>query len=195
MYAKYRQFVELKDAGRKQEANAAAEKLVAEFWEDPDDQFIADVCDDTDHKLNHHIWSGIVLPYYLSNRSDPRAIKCLIQTIQNLYSDKPSHKRLDWISEEKLVDQLLEKRPDDEWAISKKKDVLSRWLAYTIHEWPSGVLYGVDGATLEQCDEILEAVAELRELDAEAKFASLCKDVAKKTMLYRERLHAAGSDA
>jgi hypothetical protein len=78
--------------------------------------------------------------------------------------------------------------PSDQWAPKRKKDILSQWLAYTIHEWPSGVLYGNDGATLEQCKEIFEAVRELRLLDSESEFASLCSDVEEKTNAYRERL-------
>ena len=170
MYLKYRQFLELKGSGLRQEANAKAQEFVAEFWENPNEQFIVDICSETQHKLNHHIWSGIVLPHYLSNRSDARAIKCLIQVIQNLYSDKRAHEKLDWVSEEELLDRLLEKRPDDRWAISKKSVMLSEWLTYTIHEWPAGVLYGSDGATLKQCDEILKAVSDLRKIDAEAQF-------------------------
>lgn len=63
-----------------------------------------------------------------------------------------------------------------------------RWLEYTIHEWPSGVLYGADGATPEECNEILEATQELRRLDNSASCSSFASNVEEKTLRYRERL-------
>jgi hypothetical protein len=50
-------------------------------------------------------------------------------------------------------------------------------LRYTLHELPTGVLYGIDGATPEQCQELEEELREFRDLlietgDAE-KYAEL----------------------
>ena len=93
-----------------------------------------------------------------------------------------------YISEEQLTIRLLEMCPDDVWAKARRMEQLQRWLAYTIHEWPSGVLYGSDGATHEQCEEILDAVGELRDLDEDGRFNALCDDVREKAMQYRSIL-------
>ena len=43
---------------------------------------------------------------------------------------------------------------------------LRRYLEYTLHELPAGVLYGVGGATEEQCAELMQATYELEKLAA-----------------------------
>jgi hypothetical protein len=39
----------------------------------------------------------------------------------------------------------------------------ANYLRYTLHEIPSGVLYGTDGATLDECGELQKLLAEFRE--------------------------------
>jgi hypothetical protein len=41
---------------------------------------------------------------------------------------------------------------------------------YSEHEWPAGILYGMNGANLEQCQEIASAVTEARALDFNGKY-------------------------
>lgn len=193
MREKYREFCDLSQSGLRKEANRAAREFVAEYRDKPDPLFVAEICESVGHRINHHIWAGIVLPLYRQDPTDPVAIKCLIKTVQKLYSDKSAHESLDWVSEHQLVDRYLALLPEDPWAIEKKKSLLADWLAYSIHEWPSGVLYGNDGATASQCQEILGAVDELQELDRKAEYADLCEEVQTKTRLYRDRLKATGA--
>lgn len=169
--------------------NQAADNFVTEFSKNPDTDFIVFLCASGEHSINHLIWRGVVFPFIKQElEKNPVAIKCLIQTIHNLYSDRTAHAELAWVTEHQLTNKYLTYYPADQWATAKKRDLLSQWLAFTIHEWPNGVLYGMDGATLEQCDEIIVAVEELRAVDAEKRYEELCKDVIEKTTLYRERL-------
>jgi len=39
-------------------------------------------------------------------------------------------------------------------------DKVASWLRYSIHEVPSGILYGIDGASPEQCQELEEELEE-----------------------------------
>ena len=169
--------------------NQAADDFVTEFCQNPDIDFITTLCASSDHKINHRIWRGVVFPFVKQEmEKNPKAIKCLIQTIQNLYSDRTAHTELGWVTEDQLINKYLTFYPADEWANARKRDQLSKWLAHTIHEWPRGVLYDMNGATLEQCDEIIFAVKELRAIDNEKRYEELCSDVENKTNLYRERL-------
>ncbi|MCG7497769.1 hypothetical protein MHO82_12935 [Vibrio sp. Of7-15] len=51
---------------------------------------------------------------------------------------------------------------------SEGKELLRRcildWLSYCEHEWPVGILYGNDGATVEQCSEIRQEAEFVRSL-------------------------------
>lgn len=61
-----------------------------------------------------------------------------------------------------LLEEALRIDPCDERARNKWIDCRSSYLDYTIHELPTGVLYGSDGATISQCDELIELLKEFR---------------------------------
>ena len=195
MYSKYLEFCELRDAGLRQKANQAAQDFVAEYRANPDPGFITEICESATHKINFHIWSGVVWPFYVEDRTNPIAIKYLIQTIQNLYSDKTAHKSVDGVTEWQLLDQYLDAVPKDKWATDRKKVVLSDWLAHVIHEWPSGVLYENDGATIHECQKILQEIEELRSIDDRSDYEALCLDVEQKTKEYLEQLQEDNSSS
>jgi hypothetical protein len=113
---------------------------------------------------------------------DPKAIRGMIRTIQNLYSEKSIWEELGHITEDQLTIRLLEISPRDVWARTKRVDQLRKWLEFSIHEWPTGVLYGEKGV-----DEIFEFIGELRKLDEEGRLTTLCRDVEEKTVRYMDR--------
>ena len=189
----YRQFLELKRSGRKQQARLLADEIIAAYQFNPDYEFLLRICDANTQRVDHILWQRLVFPAILNRLDDdPRAIRALIQTIQNLYSATEEWKRLGYVTEQELTRRLLTLCPEDSWGKTARGRVLSSWLAYVIHEWPSGVLYGPDGASLEECDQILAAVDELLQLDEAGDAVALCGDVREKTMVYMERLSAKG---
>lgn len=72
--------------------------------------------------------------------------------------------------------------PDDEYAR------LLRFLEYTLHELPSGVLYGADGADEEQCSELMKDTYRLEEL-AKNRGIDLSKLLAKCRWHYERYPH------
>ncbi|MES2643619.1 MAG: hypothetical protein V4850_29305 [Myxococcota bacterium] len=69
-------------------------------------------------------------------------------------------------------------------AKEKLVEALAGWFAYTLHELPAGVLYGADGATLTEMDELDRWLDNWRRL--------LAEDVAKhQTLLSRCEYHYA----
>ena len=63
------------------------------------------------------------------------------------------------------------------------------WLDYSEHEWPSGILYGNDDATIEQCDELNTEVQRVLKLDKEHMYSEFIKQYVKKLNEYRARLN------
>lgn len=186
----YLEFLKLLGIGDRHKANCIAEEIVKEYQQNPDPAFVVSICRDaTNGRINHHLWSGIVLPFAKESMTrDPRAVECLLQTQMNLRTNPTAWEQLEYITEMELLERYLQLCPSDEWAISRKMEAIASWLSYTIHEWPLGVLYGCDGATEQECDEILANVSELRVLDKMHKYLSLCNDVESKTLEYRAAL-------
>ncbi len=190
MYPSYEKYLVLKRRGLRAAANEVAKMVVEEYNARPDFRFIDQLCADREgHKINYIFWRGIVVPYVKEHLDDSRhALKCLIMTMQNLCSDKDTWESLRWVSKETLLRQYLEYQVGDPWAMGELKRNLRDWLRYTIHEWPSCLLYGADGATLDECDEILAAVREYRELDRGEVASALADDVENKTNQYKQTL-------
>jgi hypothetical protein len=88
-----------------------------------------------------------------------------------------------------------------------RSDVLARtrlvqreasYLEYTLHELPSCVLYAQDGATPEQCDELLARLGEFREhvtvLDFQERYGDLVVDCEFHYRAYGEYLRGGRSE-
>jgi hypothetical protein len=73
-----------------------------------------------------------------------------------------------------------------------RKGLLSvqiRWLQYCIHEYSTGILYGsVNGATIDECQEILSEVEFARKLDVEKNQEKFFNEVHSKVLEYIVRL-------
>ena len=87
----------------------------------------------------------------------PGAARWLAGFAQHIYqcSDLRSQLVDGTLTEHSLLETALEHDPDDEVARRKLLDLLVSRLNYTLHELPTGVLYGQDGATVDQCREML----------------------------------------
>jgi hypothetical protein len=68
--------------------------------------------------------------------------------------------------------------------------MLLRGFSYSAHEWPAGILWGKDGATLGQCEAIIADIALARELDGEHRHTAYIDDYEEKVLAYRARLRA-----
>jgi hypothetical protein len=67
-----------------------------------------------------------------------------------------------------ITDQLIEKalalEPADPWLLSLLEEDKRRYIEYTLHEWPDGVLYGWDGASINEMQRLLELTDEYEAL-------------------------------
>jgi len=57
-----------------------------------------------------------------------------------------------------LLEKGLSISPDDRELLDLSEKKTKNYLEYTLHELPLGVLYGVNGATIEECKELIEEV-------------------------------------
>ncbi|EKK01550.1 hypothetical protein RBSH_03111 [Rhodopirellula baltica SH28] len=88
----------------------------------------------------------------------PGAARWLAGFAQHIYKCSDLRPRLvdGTLAEHALLETALDHDPDDDHSRRKLLDLLVSRLNYTLHELPSGVLYGHDGASVDQCREMLE---------------------------------------
>jgi hypothetical protein len=121
-------------------------------------------------------------------KEDFRSTLWLGKLSQNLYQDKSLHEKVDWVSELGFYNKAYQIDPnDDEVRLLLLGSIVS-WLRYTEHEWPSGILYNNNGATLEQCEEILREVKRVLSMDKEYKYSDFINKYSKKLCQYRAKL-------
>ena len=62
-----------------------------------------------------------------------------------------------------LLREELRWHPDDMKAGLQLVELLTRYAAHTLHELPTGVPYGMDGASIPQCDELILFIDDFQE--------------------------------
>ena len=187
----YSKFKALKEAGLRDQANEFANIIVVEWGRTKDILFARQIANDAiDGKINQRLFRGILYPIIESGleHNDKNAFIMAIKCVQNIYADKLVYKKLNYITEIQLLKRLIDADPANEWARIKYIDAITNWIKYCIHEWPTGILYGSDGATMDECDDIIVTIDETSKMDIECRYANLLCDAKSKTILYKQRL-------
>lgn len=141
-------------------------------------------------KIRHEVYADLVFPVLLagSTRNEAWSLYWLAGTIQNLYS---AHKLYESIKFKGKTDLLKDAYAIDRTSTEVSEALLKSLLddfAYASHEWPAGILWSVNGATLDQCTEIMSEVALARELDRNCAYALAIDEFESQVKQYEERL-------
>jgi hypothetical protein len=91
-----------------------------------------------------------------------QAIRVLLQYTRLLNNYNSMQKLSDGYSAKSLVKRYLHYDPDNHEILMKKEALLSNDLYFAVHELPHGVLYGMDGATLDGCKELIDLLEEYK---------------------------------
>ena len=86
---------------------------------------------------------------------DAASARALAGLSQELYRYAAGWAELGWPGEVDLWKEAYRRDPTSDLARAKLLASTARFIQYTLHELPAGVLYGTDGATVEQCDDLL----------------------------------------
>lgn len=188
----YEQFVSLKELGRKAEAKIAVDLFIASFGtaEEIKSWVFAFLETEFDrYRIRHEIYEKLVYPVLLDGylKNDANCTAWLAKTIYNFYELKEIHSSL----KNKGVIQLFE----EAYNLDPNEDVRSRflesWIAefdYSQHEWPAGILDGINGTDIKGCEQILQEVESVRNLDTQNKYQDYLFDYEAKVREYIVRL-------
>ena len=188
----YHEFKRLQAEGRKHDARASLERFIPSFEPGEDrTQWVREFLGSGDygHKIRHELYQGLIFPVLLDgyHRRDAWSILWLARTAQNLYAFAPLHALIGFKSEQELLREAYQIDPNEEIRDSLLRTLLN-WFAYCQHEWPTGILFGADGASAAECDEILEEVSFARTLDVGAANEPFLREFEQRTREYRQRL-------
>lgn len=194
----YQQFVACKNRGDKNAARVAVEAFIASFDSFEEKQawtreFLQR--GEYGHVVRHELYESVILPVLLHGyeRADAWATFWLARTAGNLYNVKAVHARLNYKSKRSLLLESYALQPSDDVRRALLESEIE-WFAFSQHEWPSGILWGMNGASIEQCDEIMESVAFAQTLDTESRYTDFLTEFAAKVEEYKQRLLARETD-
>lgn len=187
----YNLYLEHREAGRKREATDAIRDFVASFKRESDrEEWVRQFLEHGvyGHRIRHEIYAQLVFPVLLDGyaRRSFWSISWLAKTVSNVYADPSLHAQIGFKGERQLFREAFELHQSDEMRDRLLSAHLSEF-EYCAHEWPAGILYGTDGATAEECREILEDLDFARALD-DGTNETFLNEFEQKVHEYRQRL-------
>jgi hypothetical protein len=173
---KYDSFVRYTEQGRRKDAAVALQEFVASFRDLEEKRrwttSYLEAGPNLD-KIRHELYEQVIFPVLLEgySRADPWSLWWLAQTSHNLNRSQDLSRQVEHKGRRAFLQQLHALQPDDDRARLALLDANLDWLEFACHEWPGGILYGMDAANLAQSEEIAELLAETRALDKEGRHA------------------------
>ena len=192
----YHEFREYEEKGLKKQASKSLRAFISSFKSDEEInewvwEHLPTMETNRHSRIRHEIFHELVYPILKSGyeNNDFSSTLWLGKLAQNIYQAQQLHEELDWVTELSLYNKSHELDPSNDEARLLLLKAIVAWLEYSEHEWPSGILYGNDGATIEQCDEISTEVQRVLKLDKEHSYSEFIKQYVKKLSAYRARLN------
>jgi len=115
--------------------------------------------------IRHQLFRQILYPVLATEigNDNIEAIKSLIRLLE-YYGNYQNLTEDDRFSVWKLIDKGLALAPDDNELLKLYQEKQKNYFEYTLHELPTGVLYGTDGASIEECNELLTDLTRYKEV-------------------------------
>ncbi len=111
------------------------------------------------------LFYNIIYPVLSDNveKDNIDAIKALIgleQQLINLQEYNKDYRYTAW----ELINKGLLINPEDQQLLELSEKKIRDYINYTLHELPIGVLYGINGASIEECEELIKQTTEYEEV-------------------------------
>ncbi|MCQ4166094.1 hypothetical protein [Tahibacter harae] len=192
-HALFEQYVTAKAQGEKRLASHLIARFIATFSTDEERETWTRWYLDSrtgDRRIRHELFEHVIFPVLLAGyqRSDLWCLEMLDRYAQNLYRAQHLWARVGYRTDVQFAQQRLALAPHDGQARARVLQHWIGWFGHSEHEWPTGILYGMDGATEQQCAEILAQVHEVRALDQEGRYRDYLDQFEAKVRQYLQRL-------
>lgn len=191
----YQNFLQFQSLGQKKKATKSLRDFISSFesTEEIENWVWANLADlrfNSNARVRHEIFYELIYPVLKSgySKGDFTSTLWLAKLIQNVYQMGKIHEELVGVSEMELLRKCHTLEPENNEVRLLLLECIVKVLQYSEHEWPRGILYSHDGATLEQCEEIAEEIELALRLDKEYQYTCFIKQFTKKLDQYLVKL-------
>jgi len=141
-------------------------------------------------RLRHELFEEIVFPVLLAgyNNKNVELMLWLAKLCQNLYQNEKIWEKINFKPEAVIIEECYNLDPDNEVIREKLLGLKIYQIDYHIHEWPAGILYGHNGATIDECNILLDEIPLIRKLDTNKEHQEFIQDYEDKIKEYMERM-------
>ncbi|MBZ2164318.1 hypothetical protein [Alteromonas stellipolaris] len=192
----YQNFEKELKAGLKKQASLSVKHFVSSF-ESNDEiekwvwEYLPKLEKNRHSCIRHELFVNLVYPTLKNGfySEDYNSTLWLGKLIQNIYQTGKLFEELGGLCEIDFYRKCYEIDPTQSEASKLLLVSLLNWFSYCEHEWPSGILYGNNGATIEQCEEIRDEVQFALTLPVEAQDKEFIAGFLTKLSEYEARLN------
>lgn len=141
-------------------------------------------------KLRHEIYAEVVFPTlnHAYEKNDAWAAYWLAGTTQNLYNAQKLWVQTGYKTDIQFLKEALDFDPNFSSAKTALRNALLDMFDFAIHEWPAGILLGMNGASVEGCAFLRQEIALVRTLTPNMEQAAFVDDFEQKLTVYEKRL-------
>lgn len=191
-YEKYEKELE---AGLKKQATASVKLFVDSFKGEDEIQewvwsYLLKLEKNRHCCIRHELFINLIYPTLKKGfeSEDYDSTLWLGKLVQNVYQTKGVFEELGSLVEMDFYKKCYEIDPQNVEGNKLLLDSILNWLSHCEHEWPSGILYGMNGATVEQCGEIREEANFALSLTSEQSDKEFIEQFLFKLNQYEKRL-------
>ena len=184
--SKYNLFIESEKKLLKKEAKKASAEFIDSFANfEEKEKWTKDFLKGKYGDFRFGIFENIIFPVLVKGyaEKDLDSIIALAE-FEQTYINTRLWKKIDCKTAVEFYMEAFEIAPEDNMI---RRELLIKkisWIYHCEHEWPFGILYGMDGATIEECKEIREELVFLRTIDDKNEFGEYLNKFEEKLTAY-----------
>ncbi len=184
------------NAGLKKQAKKSIALFIKSF-KDEDEvrswvwEYLPQLGGNTHGCIRHEIFVNLVYPVLKKgfDSNDYESTLWLGKLVQNIYQAKGVCEEFESLTEMDFYRKCHDIDPDNNEGKKLLLNHILGWLSQCEHEWPRGILYGMDGATIEQCKDIREEANFALSLTTKPSHKEFIKQFLDKLSQYEQRLN------
>jgi len=183
------------DRGLKREATAALRAFIDSITNEADREkwvleYLKSLAATENLVVRHEIFEDLVFPVLCKGYKDQdvESTVWLGRLSQNLYKCQRLHEQVESKAQFTFYKEALSLDPSKHEVSRLLLVCYIDFFRYSIHEWPAGVLYGMNGASISECAEIRKDLVHAMALDEEGTYRQFLHEYAEKLDQYEQRL-------
>ena len=191
----YEEYLHYKNIGIKTKAKEYIDNFIHSFKNYDEKElwtieYLPKIDFDSNGRVRNELFEEIIFPVLWNgyNNKNIELMIWLTKLEQNYCQNLRIWKKMDYKSSTQIINECYEIAPNNEDILDLYLELEIASISYSIHEWPSGILNGNDGATKDECKNLLDKIPFFHKLDRNKKYFEFINDFEDKLKEYMERL-------